>query len=360
MKKDETKQETKELQTAMRAGRQDWIDLARCIAMLIVMMNHIGLVIRGVNFAGGLFYVPVFFVLSGYVRREKEGDYRDFVIEKAKRLLVPFFITNMILSVLFLLKDYAQGNEISMFSVFGFLYGRNQMFSERDTIFADWHYTNTYYMTHLNAPTWFLPALFLTVISAEILLRTAKKKDAEWTYLISSILLLTAVCWNYLCPFLFPWSLDALPVFLGFFLMGHLLANGYLDRFWRHKWLFVLLLAALIPGALLNGSANFSIGDYGKSMMLGYFNALCACVLLIGFCYLVKDHVPKVFAYVGRKTLPLLCWHYPLLVAMEAARAYVLPAEGVLLMLCKAVEIVVATGLICLGDEVISRIRKRV
>lgn len=40
--------------------RENWIDAAKGIAILIVVLNHSGLVISGVNFWGGMFYVPAF------------------------------------------------------------------------------------------------------------------------------------------------------------------------------------------------------------------------------------------------------------------------------------------------------------
>ena len=72
--------------------RENWIDAAKGIAILIVVLNHSGLVISGVNFWGGMFYVPAFFLLAGYTYAPKEESYKSFVKRKAKRLLVPYFV----------------------------------------------------------------------------------------------------------------------------------------------------------------------------------------------------------------------------------------------------------------------------
>ena len=78
-------------------ARQDWIDLTRLVAILIVMMNHAGLKVRGVNFWGGMFYVPVFFVLSGFFFKARRGTFLSSANKRAKRLLVPFFVSNLVL-----------------------------------------------------------------------------------------------------------------------------------------------------------------------------------------------------------------------------------------------------------------------
>ena len=53
-------------------NRKTYVDFAKCIAILFVLMNHIGLTIPYVSNFGGMFYVPIFFVLAGYTYHTKE------------------------------------------------------------------------------------------------------------------------------------------------------------------------------------------------------------------------------------------------------------------------------------------------
>ena len=364
--------------------RLGWIDAVRLLAMLIVCMNHAGLTIKGVNFWGGMFYVPVFFMISGFFWKRETLSIKDKLRSKIRRLICPYILTNLILISIFLVRDIIKSDfSQTFFRTFGFLYGRNQLFSDADTLFRnDWllHMNssgeNTYFMTALNSPTWFLPALFLTIFSAELLYVLVlhhmhsnhdsldlKERLCEHRVILGlCILLLLDVLWHYLTPLLLPWSMDALGFFTGFFIVGHLL--GQWDG-WKwltsRRWIIVLLAITLIPGGIINGSANYSVGLYGKSVMLAFYNAMASCLIIMYLCYLASGHIPGFIIRAGRKTLPLLCWHFPLISAMEAVRQIILPsADGILLSVCKAVEIAAAIALICIADDGLLKLKGRI
>lgn len=357
--------------------RQDWIDLVRFLAMLIVMMNHVGLSVMGVNFWGGMFYVPVFFVLSGFLWQPGTKPIKTQIKGKAQRLLLPYLVTNAVLVFVFLVRDFVKADfSQTFFRTFGFLYGRNQLYTNTQTLFmtdpAD--NGNAYFMTALNAPTWFLPALYLTIFAADLLfvmIRHAHRNsdrsdvrsddtDAQRVMLFISLLILAAVIWHYLCPVLLPWSLDALPFFIGFFNLGYILGRrGGWEYLVKRPWIFALLLTGLIVGGTVNGSANYSVADYGVSVMLAYFNAIAASLLIMYLCYLVRNHIPKALAFVGRQTLFLLCWHYPVLVAVDGIRERVFSLVGIPLMLCRAAEIVVVMILLSIAGWLLSETGRR-
>ena len=92
--------------------REDWIDCLKCIAILIVMMNHLGLTIPGFSFWGGMFFVPIFFLLSGYTYHTKEETFGRFLKRKAKRLLLPYITANAILFVFFFVKESLLGSDL--------------------------------------------------------------------------------------------------------------------------------------------------------------------------------------------------------------------------------------------------------
>ncbi len=358
--------------------RQDWIDLVRFLAMLIVMMNHVGLSVMGVNFWGGMFYVPVFFVLSGFLWQPKDRSIKAQISGKAKRLLRPYLVTNLVLVGLFFVRDLIKADfSQTFFRTFGFLYGRNQLYADTQTLFSAGlpEEGNAYFMTAMNAPTWFLPALFLTMFVTYLLFvvvshihrneknsdEIAEQTNAQRVMLFISLLILAAVIWHYLCPVLLPWSLDALPFFIGFFNLGYILGKR---RGWEYlvkrPWIFALLLAGLIVGGTVNGSANYSIADYGTSVMLAYFNAIAASLLIMYICYLVRDHIPKALTFVGRQTLFLLCWHYPVLMAADRIREMIYPCVGIPLMLCRAAEITVVMAFLSIaGWLVLDLARKK-
>ena len=79
--------------------RIEWIDLARAIAMLFVMLGHF--------FPNNqLFFVitspvkiPLFFVISGYLMNVDRYNFKEFVKIKSKSLLIPYFVLSIIRSL---------------------------------------------------------------------------------------------------------------------------------------------------------------------------------------------------------------------------------------------------------------------
>ena len=160
-------------------------------------------------------------------------------------------------------------------------------------------------------------ALFLTIIAFEILIRVTDKNGRRMWF-VAGLFLLLAVLYRYLFPVLLPWSLDAVPFFLLFFMTGYFIRRKailyYLDQ---HKITLVLLLGLLIVCGVWNGSANFSIASYGKSIILALYNAAASSVLVMYAGFKLKKHIWKGFALVGRQTLVLMCYHMFLFAILE-------------------------------------------
>lgn len=295
--------------------RENWIDAAKVIAISIVLLNHNGIVIPGVNFWGGMFYVPAFFLLAGYTYSPKEESYGNFVKRKAKRLLIPYFVANFLIFACSIVKDLLLGNfalNKTLLSLLGIFYGRNQLFMNVDPE------QNIYFMKILNAPTWFLPALFLTLICGEAICRKTKGKRNTLIVIMIVLYALLPLCHSVI-PVLLPWSLDTLPCFLIFFLMGWILK----DASWFEKQMeqpivkrvgtVLGLLAILIVAGLLNGSFNLSIRDYGKSCLVSVVAATFSSILIMYALYFIERKWAKVTEVISRPakyTLSILCYHY--------------------------------------------------
>lgn len=327
--------------------RKKWIDCVKCIAILIVMLNHSGWTIPGVNFWGGMFFVPVFFVISGFTYRTKEESFPQFIKRKAKRLLLPYIVANGILFVFFLLKNVVGGGKpiAEMLPGFcGIFYSRNQLFLSdvgTRTLFGTEQGENIYLMTTLNSPTWFLTALFLTIVVFELLIRLCKGNGKKML-LIEVILLLLANVYHYLVPLLLPWSVDAIPYFLLLFMWGWFMQEKevlyFLDR---KKGLLLLVTAIFFATAFINGSANFSIAEYGRSTTLALYNGLISSTLVMFFCLKCDRYIPKFMVVIGRHTLFLLCYHLFLFEIFKTILPGIHPAANIILTTVLPVGILV-------------------
>lgn len=295
--------------------REKWIDVAKVIAILIVVLNHSGIVIPGVNFWGGMFFVSAFFLLAGYTYSPKDETYGSFVKRKAKRLLIPYFVANFLLLAFAVLRNWLMGTfsvKDTLWSVVGIFYGRNHLFVDRD-----WNH-NIHFMNLLNSPTWFLIALFLTLICAEAVYRATQGKNKTIIIVVLALLIPATWCY-YFVPVLLPWSLDTLPCFLLLFFVGYMLKSVQWFEVQAEKpmgkrlgTIFLLIIILLVSG-LINGSFNLSVRVYGRSILLCMIAATTSSILLMYATRFMEKKLPKItdmLSRMGKYTLTILCYHY--------------------------------------------------
>lgn len=85
-----------------RGGRIQWLDLAKARGIIFVCYGHLRkgegesvwlhALDSSISFVY-LFHMPLFFLLSGLTVSTRR-NWRDFVITKAKRLLIPYLIAS--------------------------------------------------------------------------------------------------------------------------------------------------------------------------------------------------------------------------------------------------------------------------
>lgn len=317
--------------------RENWIDAAKGIAILIVVLNHSGLVIPGVNFWGGMFYVPAFFLLAGYTYAPKEESLWSFTKRKAKRLLIPYFGANGVLFLFFMGKDLMGGNfqlSKALISLLGILCGRNQLIKGGESfVVFDAPMPDVLLMPNLNAPTWFLPALFLVLVSADALFRLMKGSKRR-VGLFAAFSAFVMLIYHYLSPFLLFWCLDILPYLLAFFLIGYeIKAERLFERmdglsFGKKGGIVCGILVLTVAAGLFNGSYNLSLSYFGKTVAVCMIAAVgSTCLLMLALRWLEKK-TPRITAAMGRlgqHTLSVLCWHYFIMQMFFAAVGIVIP-----------------------------------
>lgn len=335
--------------------RKAYVDLAKFIAIFVVLMNHIDLKLPFINSFGGLFYVPIFFFLAGYTYHEKEETYRSFAVKKVKRLLVPYLTANLFLFLFFFVKDSLLPGRITAESfrpLIGIIYSRNSLYPPQPG-------PNVYFLTILNSPTWFLTALFLTYLLFEAVVRIAKRfrgRQAETLSLCVSgcVLLIVGVVLHYVCKILLPWSLDCIPFFVLYMLAGYFVQRHEFEKkIAKNPAVFVVMALLTFAGYKLCGSANISIGDFGDYTVIGVFNGILSSLLILMICYNI--HQPEFLCKIGRNTLHILCYHMFVFVNLVYACNLVLPGKfaggGAFVYLLKFAVIIVTIAVIQTVDK---------
>lgn len=285
--------------------RKGYLDIAKAIGIIIVLINHIELSLGRANEFLGVFFVSEFFLLAGMTFRQKpEETTKSFAIKKAKRLLFPYVLYSLFYLVWYSLRSIAAGQ----FSgadfwqkLAGCLYARTYVFPAREN--------KIYLMEIMNAPMWFLPALFFSLLCYYIL-STYLGEKKKWGILV---LFIFAAVIHYTVPILLPWSVDTSLVMLPLLYAGEKLASrDYIKVMQKNFWLTPLLAVTFIFLTLRNGSGNISIGDYGKSMLLYLiisFLGSYLCIMLSFFLEKYLHFLGRMLMIIGENTLDILCLH---------------------------------------------------
>jgi fucose 4-O-acetylase-like acetyltransferase len=246
-----------------------------------------------------MLYMPLFFVAAGYTYKNKGKSIKDFVKEKAKRLLVPYAVCNLFLFAFFTIMN----RKLSRPGILGLFYSRSQLMRNGTM----WNMNLSQY---LNAPTWFLTCIFLCyclyyVIDTKFT-DTSKRRKVIVAAMALGVLIRTV------SPVLMPWSIENALFFLGYLEVGRVLKEGGLNWLRKNQWIYANLLIGYVALCYIQGLANVSISEYGRSMILYFFTGSVGSILCMKAGELTEKYLKifaKPMAFVGRNTLPILCWH---------------------------------------------------
>lgn len=285
--------------SAKTGNRENWLDIAKAFGIVLVVLNHMEVNIPIVTFFGGMFYMPVFFVAAGYTYRRKDESFLKFAVHKAKRLLLPYAICNLLLFAFFTVRN----GEFSKTAFLGMFYSRSMLMNAR----SSW---NMALMPNLNAPTWFLTCLFLCMCFYFLIDR--KFEDAKKRRIGVAVGMAAGIVLRSVSPVLLPWSLENALYFLGLLELGRFLKEEGIVWLRENEWIYANFLIGFVALSYLNGSVNVSISEYGRSMILYFFVGALGSVLCMKAASLTEKYfkaLGKPLAYIGRHTMPILCWH---------------------------------------------------
>ena len=280
-------------------NRELWLDIAKCFCIVLVILNHMMINIPLVTFFGGMFYMPLFFVAAGYTYRNKGETFVDFAKGKAKRLLIPYAVCNVFLFAFFTVIN----RKLSKPGLLGLFYSRSQLMRNG----TEW---NMSLMSSLNAPTWFLTCMFVCYCFYRLI--DQKFADAKKRRIAIVCAMMVGVLIRTFSPILLPWGIENALFCLGYLEVGRVLKEGGLTWLRKNQWIYANLLIAYVALCYIQSIVNVSISEYGRSMILYFFTGSFGSILCMKAAELTEKYL-KVFAkplaFVGRHTLPILCWH---------------------------------------------------
>lgn len=281
--------------------RIEWIDIAKGIAIILVIIGH--------TFTSGgapwkaifTFHMPLFFILAGVTFKVK--DWKVLLPTSAKRLLVPFILMFLLLTLISNPELYMHPRQLIEKLIFALAYQPKQL---------PWHVDIEYV-----GAIWFLFCMFVARIYLNALLKISErfKLPVLAQFIIVCVLAYIGVLIgrNILVPFL----LDTALVAMMFMYFGYLFKTCKLiERFTRWEWV-LLAIGVWIFGFFFS---NLEMG--ARDYTLFPLATICACagsLICVKISMLVDAFsqsrnrffmlIKRYLAYMGKNSMAVFCIH---------------------------------------------------
>jgi fucose 4-O-acetylase-like acetyltransferase len=279
--------------------RISWVDIFRGLAIVAIVIGHSGSPIQIYHLVYS-FHIAAFLFISGYTFNSQK-DLITLVIDRTKRLLVPYFSYNLLFFSLYIILEH--------FNVETFFYG------SKATEF--WSYLELIFWAPLAGMGWFLWTLFETTICAAIFIKVLQKYRISYLLLclpmIALFFLGVSVSYpldypNFFLTPAFDINLTTIPYFLLGFLAQH---YKIFDR--KQLLLYstpILMLAIYLLAWRHNADINFIFRDLGH-WPYAIPASFAAFGCLFSFSVLAETFgwLRRLLVFIGKRTLPIMCLH---------------------------------------------------
>lgn len=287
--------------------RLDYLDIAKGIAIFLVVMGHAVMAFDTPYWRLAIyaFHMPLFFLVSGTVTKARETydlkGYLSFAGRNLSALMVPYLI-------------------------WAFIYLPFKFESVPYVFYGSWAALDR---VGTSTALWYLPCLFVARLGMEAV------NWAAWRLRVNRLLFaLALVAPAFAIGFLlprpplgYPWGANTAFIALGFILLGFaakdLLARGDGRGAAVNSAVFVLSLAAFIRGTWMRGDDQALVGmfcfNYGNLLWF-FWNAVAGCLMTLSLSSLIAKIGPEAFGgrlrrflvWLGRNTIGVYLLHLPI------------------------------------------------
>lgn len=284
--------------------KMHYLDIARGIAIFLVVLGHVYMTDDTFNRWIYSFHVPIFFIITGMImessNRWKSNDFKtNFKIE-ATRLLYPY-VTFCILAYIYIVYVY---------------------FFEESRVTFSRLYTTIFDILILEGTSalWFLPALFIAKI---MYILTYKRKIIGYIQLVCSVVVIYIIS-NVIVDIdtttIFYQYIRKILIVIGHSICGYtfIYLGKYIYCFFEKmfnnlhvifKMLVVVMLFIVQICIQQEQSVDVHMCVFGD-IILFYAGAIIGSMALIGLCNIIKRC--RIIEYFGRNSLIIMATHKPL------------------------------------------------
>lgn len=259
------------LQDRINHGRRDWIDIAKGIAILFVILVHVIIpIINPITTHLSSFTIPLFFIVTGltYNNKKHRQNIRTFLSTRGKQLMIPYISLYLLMIALYIplsagIDTYLSGGQL----LFWFAYGAGPPDAS----------------THL----WFLQVLFFALAVFAVIDKAVKSlpSKSRWVLIIALPVISMAIR-SVFYPMLVPWRFSAVLVAVAFIFVGNEIRRVKGVNPWTlnsrmlDTSIFFLLGITLVFTSTLNGFTDIAMDRFGNSIMLYMVNGVIGSILV--------------------------------------------------------------------------------
>lgn len=291
--------------------RINWIDWAKTLGILLVVLGHMYYSEDQIYFKKLIygFHMPFFFLISGYLHIES----KDFFKKNLLRLILPYFVLNLLLYCLFYIPKCLLGDiEIE-----------GSFFLLKKACF----YTM---FTPFSFPTWFLLALFWVKLAAHCLLKLKIIYASGLSILlaISGYFLYHLI--GYSMPFFvqMPFFIFQGLVIIPFFMFGYYLKKyNIVDLLYSKKNIsfpiIFLFLMLYMYGVAQIPILNYVVCDLTTQPFFAFFLSIIGSCIFIMFCRCLNRYSNNIVRRLSMGTIIIMAFHLNLYIEfMEVYTRY--------------------------------------
>lgn len=319
-------------------SRIKWIDNAKALAIITVVMVHLGFG----NFANAImntFNMPLFFFLSGIflLHHIQDKTIGSFTRKRIKQVVVPYIIYSLVIIAFYqMLKMYTKAlpAELKYFSWSKSIL--NIFLCQMDK-------------SLLISYLWFFPCLFvsnLMIWSSYKYLKTSSK-----VFLSLVPLILLSLIRNYYIQNPLPLKLDVSIICAIFVFLGTIYKDKYVNKYSIIFCSFLYIVSFGLSYHFMNHKRiEFYDAVYGNYLLF-FTTTISSIILIIFMCMRIHSNI---LSYIGKRTLAIYCLHYiPLFVVRHYINLYLLNSQYIYLY--KLISVIIIIGSVLVIEPLVKK-----
>lgn len=290
--------------TASIANRKTWVDWAKALGILLVVMGHSNYAQADINPMIFMIHMPLFFVVSGYLFKT-ERSLKEITISNVKTLLIPYILFNAIWMVCILVSAIAK-----------------QLLG----VDPEWpSFIETLFQTTVAVPgnlfcgtSWFLLALIWCKYILYVF-----ERGGLFVRISIGVLWIAAVVLIQIYQPQSPLCFNAGMTGCLWFGIGYYVKKCC-GKMHVAKWMWAIAIPVAFVGCLyvcrLQGNCNYLSGN--MKGVLGLAGTAAGLISFFGVCALLDKFSSKLIMRVSSASIAIMCLHMMVMINLQKAIHY--------------------------------------